>query len=136
MDRMDPKKPEHLKVVRPTAEVKEGQYGIKEIVEVINFVEKASLALAEGLRDGLQVTDILQVIGRYHRELLEALGGSDRVVFELKDLGPSERMYLVGRLIDLVAALGASLMPDQEMRLSVTADALKQLILAWTSEKS
>ena len=133
MDKMKPKGPEVPRPQEINPEVKEGQYGLKETLELITFVEKATLILLEGMRDGLSVTDILQAIGRTHRELIDAIGGSDRIMLEVRDLGPTERVYLTGRLLEMVGAVLSGIFPQEEPRIMQTIAHLQGLLLLWMS---
>lgn len=133
---MKPKSPEmpHPQEIKP--EVKEGHFGLKETLELITFVEKATLILLEGLRDGLSIADVLAVIGRTHRELIDAIGGSDRIVLEMKDLGPTERVYLAARLIETSGVVLSGIFPQEEPRIMQTIAHLQGLLLLWMNGPS
>lgn len=131
---MNPKGPESLPSEPKQPEVREGKYGLKETLEVVQFVERATLILLEGLRDGLSVTDILQAIGRVHRELVDALGGSNRVTLEIRDLGPTERTYLAGRLLEMAGAMLSGIFPQEEPRIMQTVAHLQGLLLLWMND--
>ena len=92
--------------------------GNKELVEALKGVLALSAVLAVALKDGVQVSDVAEVVAKLSSEpvkskLAAALEGIEKVPAEVKDLDVAESLQLIVEVYpDLKAVIDALKKPE------------------------
>jgi hypothetical protein len=95
--------------------------GIKEVSEVVKAVNKLSVDVIKGLKDGVQFDDIDIIIANID-SVKQAIEGVDQVGAELKDLDLNEIKELVNMAIELVMSVIAAIKAEEPK-----AEAIKEV---------
>ena len=84
-----------------------GQYGIKESLDVVDFVGKVVNSLAAHKADDgkLDTTEIITTLVKSAPAGVSALVGSGDIDEELKDLSPAEKEELISRAMPVLLKL-------------------------------
>lgn len=99
--------------------------GIKEVSEVVKAVNKLSVDVIKGLKDGVQFDDIDIIIANID-SVKQAIEGVDQVGAELKDLDLNEIKELVNMAIELVMSVIAAIKAE-EPKAEAMSEAVKEV---------
>jgi hypothetical protein len=89
--------------------------GVKEISEVLEFVQELGVAGVKAAKDGLGIEDIPTFLDpSLFGKAKDAIDGLSEVDDELKDLDPEEAKVVLGKLSDLFFAIKGSLKDEAE----------------------
>ena len=83
--------------------------GIKETIEVLDFLEDLGVKGIEVADDGLDVTDIPKLLDMdLYKSAKEAIDEMDEVDDELKDLSEEEAQVIAKRAVEIVYSIKAA----------------------------